>query len=358
MHIEYKTLARLFHANSSGDAFRNHEALAKQRLESDSTYRTGVVTSLGELFIGMPRETIDKITEILSEEREVSNQWHSLSGVMRWNYIHHFIADELQATNEMEGVRSTRKEVEMAVEAASASQSMEHSAPRNSASDTRFGEFAKLYLNLTDKNTSLPQSLEDIRNVYDKIALDGIKESDKPDGKLFRAKSVYIDSPRGVVHEGIRGEDNISGLLTQMLVLASTERMPPLISALAAHFLFEYVHPFYDGNGRTGRYLLALYLSRVLTLPTVLSLSRVISERKSAYYKAFTETEDKLNCGELTFFVNTMLDLIIEAQQSLIEDFTVKLDRCRKAAEISKFLSQKVHLGRHTSYWPFAVWCG
>lgn len=350
MHTEYKTLARLFHADGSGDAFRNHEAFAKQRLESDSTYRTGIVTSLGELFIGMPRETIDRIAEILTMERKISNQWQRISGVMRWNYIHHFIADELQATNEMEGVRSTRKEVEMAVEAASAGRSVEHAKRQNNVSDTRFGEFAKLYLNLTDNNTVLPRSLEDIRSVYDKIALDGIKESDKPDGKLFRARGVHVEGPRGVEHEGIRGEDRISALLTQMLALVASEDMPLLISALASHFLFEYIHPFYDGNGRTGRYLLALYLSRVLTLPTVLSLSRAINERKSAYYRAFTVTEDKLNCGELTFFINTMLDLILEAQWSLVEDIALKLDRYERAAEISKFLSQKAHLDEHTSY--------
>ena len=135
-----------------------------------------------------------------------------------------------------------------------------------------------------------------------------------------------------------------------MLALVASEDMPLLISALASHFLFEYIHPFYDGNGRTGRYLLALYLSRVLTLPTVLSLSRAINERKSAYYRAFTVTEDKLNCGELTFFINTMLDLILEAQRSLVEDIALKLDRYERAAEISKFLSQKAHLDEHTSY--------
>ena len=71
-----------------------------------------------------------------------------------------------------------------------------------------------------------------------------------------------------------------------MMDPARSDTIPFLQRAIASHFLFEYIHPFYDGNGRTGRYLLALYLSNDLTLPTVLSLSRTIAENKNEIYKA------------------------------------------------------------------------
>ena len=103
-----------------------------------------------------------------------------------------------------------------------------------------------------------------------------------------------------------------------------SEDIPETYSALLAHFLFEYIHPFYDGNGRTGRYLLALSLSAPLSQPTVLSLSRVIAENKNAYYKAFDITERPLNCSEATHFVLTMLDLIGQAQEDLIADLQNK----------------------------------
>ena len=51
MSMEYKTLARLFHADRSGDSYANHDRLAKQRLNDDSTFATGIGTPLGELFI-------------------------------------------------------------------------------------------------------------------------------------------------------------------------------------------------------------------------------------------------------------------------------------------------------------------
>ena len=75
---------------------------------------------------------------------------------------------------------------------------------------------------------------------------------------------------------------------------------PETYGAIVSHFLFEYAHPFYDGNGRTGRYLLAVYLSRPLSTLTALSVSRSSAESRGAYYRAFREVEDSLNHGELT----------------------------------------------------------
>ena len=114
--------------------------------------------------------------------------------------------------------------------------------------------------------------------------------------------------------------------LDKMIDLVSSEDMPEVYSALLSHYLFEYIHPFYDGNGRTGRFLLALYLSNPLSLPTTLSLCRVIAEHKGAYYKAFSVTEDPLNHGEATFFVLQMMDLVRIAQEELVAELGTRRD--------------------------------
>lgn len=88
-----------------------------------------------------------------------------------------------------------------------------------------------------------------------------------------------------VVHKGVEPEDKIIEVVETMLQTVQRDDMPEMISALASHYLFEYAHPFYDGNGRTGRYLLALFLSEALSVPTVLSLSRAIAENRSIYYR-------------------------------------------------------------------------
>ena len=350
MDMKYRSLARLFHADRSVDSFNNHAALARQRLEADSTFRTGVITPLGELFSATPRETTLLMENILLAERRVSRLWNLIPGVMRWDYIRHSISEELFATNEMEGVRSTRKETQDAVDAA------DKARRDGDDSKARFSEFAKLYLNLTDKDSALPAGIADIRDIYDKVVLDEIDESDQPDGDLFRKGDVEIQGPHGLaIHNGVKGEGNIGALLTDMIHLATSDEIPRLQSAIMSHFLFEYVHPFYDGNGRTGRYLLALYLSNDLTLPTVLSLSRTIAENKNEYYKAFTEAEDKLNSGELTFFVYTILGLIERAQESLIEELGVKIDQLDKATVLRDELRREHALSTNATLLLYAV---
>lgn len=350
MSMEYRTLARLFHADRSTDSYANHDRLVRQRLEADSTFTTGIGTPLGELFIATPRCVCMLTQKVLLAERRVSAMWRSIPGVMRWNYIYHAISEELLATNEMEGVRSTRKETEAAVAAA------RQARTEGDMEKARFGEFAKLYLNLTNRDVELPKTLEDIRDIYDKIALDEIDDKDRPDGELFRKGDVEVQGPHGtVIHSGVSSEARISALLAQMMDLARSDTIPFLQRAIASHFLFEYIHPFYDGNGRTGRYLLALYLSHDLTLPTVLSLSRTIAENKNEYYKAFTEAEDKLNSGELTFFVYTILGLIERAQESLIEELGVKIDQLDKATVLRDELRREHALSTNATLLLYAV---
>jgi Fic family protein len=60
----------------------------------------------------------------------------------------------------------------------------------------------------------------------------------------------------------------------------------PLIKLGVLHYQFESIHPFYDGNGRTGRMLLILYLllTEKLDYP-VLFISEFINQNRSQYYQ-------------------------------------------------------------------------
>lgn len=67
----------------------------------------------------------------------------------------------------------------------------------------------------------------------------------------------------------------------------------PLIKTAVIHHQFESIHPFYDGNGRTGRIINILYLmaKRLLDIP-VLYLSRYIIRNKADYYRLLQSTCD------------------------------------------------------------------
>ena len=158
--------------------------------------------------------------------------------------------------------------------------------------------------------------------------MDGeLDDAHVPDGRLFRKDGVdVIAGGVNVIHRGLEPEEKIVEAMASMLALAEDEGLPSLYAALASHYLFEYAHPFYDGNGRTGRYLCSLMLDRSLSKPTVLSLSRVILEHRDQYYKAFRSVENPMNKGELTFFVMEMMSLVRKAQLDVID----RLDCARR----------------------------
>ncbi len=317
--VAYRTLDKLFHSDPSSERRLANEREARRRLEDLSTFRTGIDIGVGELFLASPRELSLLLDSTLRAEREVSQLWRELPGIACGAYIRNLIMTEVVSTNEMENVRSTRRQVKEALDSVEAKSDIAQGSRR------QFIEFARLYLDLTDKSVSLPQTLEDIREIYDDVVAGTLREGDFPDGDLFRAYGVDITDPsQRVAHRGVEPEDKIASMLRSMMSLAASTDMPELYSALLSHFLFEYIHPFYDGNGRTGRYLLALYVSGPLSVPTALSLSRVIAQNKGAYYKAFSITEDPLNHGEATYFVLQMMKLIREAQEDIISDLSKK----------------------------------
>jgi Fic family protein len=91
-----------------------------------------------------------------------------------------------------------------------------------------------------------------------------------------------------VIYTPPEGADHIRNLLSnwERFLHADNEELDPLIRMAVAHYQFEAIHPFSDGNGRTGRVLNSLYLidHGLLTLP-ILYLSRYIIANKADYYR-------------------------------------------------------------------------
>ena len=83
------------------------------------------------------------------------------------------------------------------------------------------------------------------------------------------------------------GEDLLRNLLANWERFLHEERdLDPLIRMAVGHYQFEAIHPFTDGNGRTGRVLNSLFLiqENLLTLP-ILYLSRYIIQHRTDYYR-------------------------------------------------------------------------
>ena len=88
-----------------------------------------------------------------------------------------------------------------------------------------------------------------------------------------------------------------------------TREMPALTRAGVAHFFFECIHPFEDGNGRIGRALAEKALAQSLGEPTLIALSRAIMRRRAAYYRALESAGRSLDVTDwLVWFADTVLE--------------------------------------------------
>ena len=110
--------------------------------------------------------------------------------------------------------------------------------------------------------------------------------------------TVIANPNRGeVIYTPPVGEKQIRDLLSNWeQFLHADDGLDPLIKMAISHYQFEAIHPFHDGNGRTGRIVNILYLIEqdLLTLP-ILYLSRYIVQHKAQYYallNGVTKSED------------------------------------------------------------------
>jgi len=94
----------------------------------------------------------------------------------------------------------------------------------------------------------------------------------------------------------------------------------PLVKMAIIHHQFESIHPFFDGNGRTGRILNILYLlsEKILDIP-ILYLSRYITKNKSEYYHLLQKVRDEGSWEEWIMFILTALESTAKQTISTIE---------------------------------------
>lgn len=117
------------------------------------------------------------------------------------------------------------------------------------------------------------------------------------------------DTTGEVVYTPPQDKDEILELLTNFINhYNKQDDLSPLINLAILHFQFESIHPFYDGNGRTGRILNILYLmmNGLIDVP-ILYLSSYIIDNKAEYYRLLNQTN---NTGEWVEWIMFMLKAV------------------------------------------------
>jgi Fic family protein len=117
-----------------------------------------------------------------------------------------------------------------------------------------------------------------------------------------QAGTVLINESTGeTVYTPPASEQEILNLLANLVnYINSDDETDPLVKLAVIHYQFEAIHPFYDGNGRTGRILNILYLvlKDLLDSP-ILYLSKYIIRNKPDYYRLLTSSNRAGQLGRL-----------------------------------------------------------
>jgi len=151
------------------------------------------------------------------------------------------------------------------------------------------------------------------------------------------------DKTGEIVYTPPQEKDEILDLLSNFLEHFNVNQsdLSPLINLAVLHYQFESIHPFYDGNGRTGRILNILYLiiNDLLDIP-ILYLSSYINKNKAKYYK-YLNYVNKTN--EWEEYILYMLKALEETANNTIEKINKIKEQLDKTVEIVKDKAPKIY---------------
>lgn len=299
--MEYELLSKIFYKKPT-----EYESIYDARFNSEASIKLPIKIHENVGFIFNTNEITKLLVKIYKTINKINLLRTHLPNIAINSYIIKSLKDEIVLTNEIEGVRSTRKEIEDAIDSI------------KNDKNARFKGLVDKYFKLISNEIIPLNNCEDIRTIYDALVLPEIEKENLPDGILFRKEPVQVVSAtQKEKHRGIMPESKIIESLDLCLDFLKNDDIDSLIKISAFHYLFGYIHPFYDGNGRTSRFISSYLIKNELDVLLALKLSYTVKNNINKYYKAFDVCNDRKNKGDITFFVVTFLELLSQASDDL-----------------------------------------
>lgn len=312
--MKYRLLSSIYYKDSA-----EYESTYSKRYESESTYRYAFSIGSNRAFLVINNDILNLTNTILKLDKKLTLKTNSLPAIALQQYTKKCIIDEIKMTNDIEGVIITRKEINEILEDFSGKKK-----------GNRLYGLVKKYELLTKEDIAL-NNCNDIRSIYDELVLNEVASEDTshiPDGTISRKDPVYIQNKSGkTIHTGLTPEQKIIDVLTDCLAILKNENYNKLVSIAVFHYMFGYVHPFYDGNGRISRFISSYLLSRELNPLIAYRLSYTIKKNIDSYYKSFKIVNEEKNKGELTSFVEYFLNVLADSLKDLIAYLDEKISQ-------------------------------
>ena len=282
---KYYPLEKLFHMNFDIENEYNN------RINSPSTSVTSLkinpfikgVRKPEEypLFMYNSAELILILEKIYTNSAEIIAKQNMLPEAAQEKFFNLLLINELQSTNEIEHIHSSKREISEALS----------KKDSDSPSLRRFAGMATLYSYL-DKEVQILEP-KDFRKIYDVLVGDEVSKEDVLDGDIFRKGSVSVYAGNNIIHHGLATEDDINNGLADLIRFMNYDNLPKLYKIFIGHYYFEYS----------------------------------INRNKNKYYKSFEKTSHPLNKGDMTLFVKENLELLVSGQEHILSFLTENIEK-------------------------------
>lgn len=307
----YNSLLKIYHSDRSIGR-SNYEKTYKSRY--NSAICLNFYIHKDKAFFIETNELKKRIKEIYEMDKNIKPDINYLPSASKECFIKICLINEVVSSNEIEGIDITQRKIHHLFN--------ELEKSENKKLEGLVSGYKKLM------DTITIEKAEDIRKLYDNLLHEEImneNSENRLDGELFRKYGVDVMSSSGtakVVHRGVNSENKIIETMNKAINILKNEEIDILYRISIFHYLFGYIHPFYDGNGRTSRFISSYLLSKCLEPLIGYRISYVIQKNKTKYEQAFRTCNNSLNKGDLTPFVDMFIEVIYTSMKCLEDAFS------------------------------------
>lgn len=270
-------------------------------------------------------ESEELLLEFAERTGRIGGIFQGFSETVQIETLIHSMISEAMKTSEIEGEYLSRTDL-----ASSIRRNLGMNADAQLSKDSRVEGIAELMLEV--RNHFSEPLTEEMLFTWHKMLLKGSTDIQVGAWRTHKEPMQIISGAMGkekVYFEALPSEQvpkEMQGFFhwfNNTAPKAINEIKKPIIRAAIAHCYFESIHPFEDGNGRIGRAISEKALSQSVKRPVLLSISKSIESKRSAYYKALQIAQSSCEITPwINYFVETVLDAQIHAEKEI--EFTLK----------------------------------
>lgn len=280
-----------------------------------------------------PKDIFELSQDILIKAAEADRLVGKLDGITHTLpdvefFLHMFVAKDAESSVQIEGTKATiidalEKEAGVA-------------AKETDADDILY--YIKALNYGTQRFEKLPLSLRLIREIHSQL-MTGARSTHFSDPGEFRKSQNWIGgtSPANALFVPPSVDDMKRALYDFEKFLYDEKSVLPLIHIALSHAQFETIHPFLDGNGRTGRLMVTILLChRNLLERPVLFLSSYFKKHQKVYYARLNGYHDGEVLAWLDFFLDGVIDTAEESIKTSKEIRKIRDDDMTKIQALAK----------------------